>query len=78
MARFSRSSRRITSPFRVDIFRNGTWENRYESPVLRGGPAGERPLIDVDIRGAERIRLTVDGGNDISADHAAWGDVRIE
>jgi parallel beta-helix repeat protein len=64
--------------FKVELFRNGAWETAYESPLLRGGPRAEQRNVDVDIAGAEKIRLSAFGGTDVSADHAAFGNARIE
>lgn len=47
----------------------------FTSPV-RYGPDGGTP-VDVDVTGARRLDLTVDGGGDISADHADWADARL-
>ena len=63
--------------FIVETFIGKAWRKAYESPVLKGG---DKPLdIDVDIRGAAQLRLTVtDGGDNINSDHAAWGNPRLE
>lgn len=63
--------------FRVNVRRNGTWQQVYDSGILRGG--GEIKEVDVDIAGADAIRLVVtDGGDDINSDHAAWANARLE
>lgn len=69
---------RGSASFRVELQRNGTWETVFESPVLRGRPNDEQREVNVELRGAARIRLSTDGGSDISADHAAWGSARLE
>jgi hypothetical protein len=55
---------------------SGNWQNKYESPVIRGGA---KPLaVDVDIAGAKRISLLVDfadGGDEL--DHVDWLDARV-
>jgi hypothetical protein len=63
--------------FEVQVDKDGKWETRYTSPVLRGG---QDPLgIDVDIAGARRIRLyCTDAGDGIGSDHAAWAEARLE
>jgi len=64
--------------FRVEVERADRWETLYQSPVLRGGSKAEQRVVDVDIRGAQRLRLSVDGGRNIECDHAAWGEARLE
>jgi hypothetical protein len=35
--------------------------------------------IDIDIRGADQLRLvTTDAGDNVHADHAVWADARVE
>jgi hypothetical protein len=68
---------RGTVVFRVEVRRGGQWIKVYESDVRRGG----QPLVDIDadVSGADQLRLTVtDGGININAAHAAWGDARLE
>jgi hypothetical protein len=62
-----------TVAFAVDIHRKGTWQRVFESGPMK---AGDQPkAIDVDISGADRLRLLVtDGGDGIAWDHAAWGN----
>ena len=64
--------------FKVELLRGDTWEAVAETPVLHGRPNEDQVSIDVPITGAAKIRLSTDGGNDISSDHAAWGDARLE
>jgi parallel beta-helix repeat protein len=64
--------------FRVEVQRQGKWETAYQSPVLYGRPKAEHHKVDVDVRGATALRVSTDGGNDISADHAAWAEARLE
>ena len=62
--------------FIVEVFRKGQWERLYESPVLKLGQTQE---VDVDIAGAEQLRLrTTDGGDNIYGDHAVWAAARIK
>ncbi|MDX9978524.1 MAG: NPCBM/NEW2 domain-containing protein [Lentisphaeria bacterium] len=69
---------RGSASFRVDLFRNGEWETAFQSPVLHGRPKEDQVEVDVELRGAGKIRLFVDGAGDASADHAAWGSARLE
>ncbi|NQT85431.1 NPCBM/NEW2 domain-containing protein, partial [bacterium] len=63
--------------FIVEARRAGAWQQVYKSAVLLGG--GKPAAIDVDIRGADQIRLVVtDAGDTVHSDHAAWAGVRIE
>lgn len=59
--------------FIVEGLVNGTWEERYRSPVLRGGDTGVP--VDVDVSGFEQLRLktTIAGDNGYS-DHALWAE----
>jgi hypothetical protein len=63
--------------FIVEVLRRGRWEKLFESPVLRGG---DQPAeVDVDITGAQQLRLrATDGGDNYYSDHAAWGNARVE
>jgi len=62
--------------FLVDVHRGGKWVEAFKSAVLRGGKAA---VVDVDIAGAEKLRLrTTDAGDNIHADHAVWADARVE
>lgn len=65
-----------SATFIVEVMREGKWQRLYESPVLK---VGEKPLtVDVDIAGAQQLRLiTTDGGDGISCDHAEWADARL-
>ncbi len=64
--------------FIVELLRRGTWERVYESPVIRSGQEGVPVAVDVDITGAEALRLaTTDAGDGINSDHAAWGNARV-
>jgi hypothetical protein len=68
--------KRGSSAFIVEVWRNGEWDRVFESPVLRFGQAR---VVDVDIVGAQRIRLiTTDGGDGINSDHAAWADAKLQ
>jgi len=69
---------RGSASFRVELLRNGTWETVFQSPVLRGRPNEEQREVSVELRGDTKLRLSTDGGSDISADHAAWGSARLE
>ena len=62
----------------VEAFRDDAWHTLFATDTLRWGPGAQRPLIDVDMRGAQRLRLSVDGGPTIHADHAAWADAKLE
>ncbi len=63
--------------FIVELRRNGQWQQVYASPVLKGG--GATAEVDVDLSGAEQLKLVVtDGGDNIHADHGAWADARLE
>ena len=64
--------------FRVELRRAGEWETVFESPELFGRPKEEQVEVSVPLGGAEALRLSVDGGPDISADHAAWASARLE
>ena len=55
---------------------SGNWQNKYESPVIRGGAKLE--VVDIDITGAKRISLLVDfadRGDEL--DHVNWLDARV-
>jgi len=69
---------RGTVTFKVEVFRDRTWHTLFESGILGWGPDAERPVVDVDIQGTQRLRLSVDGGPTIYADHAVWADARLE
>ena len=69
---------RGTVAFKVEAFRDDAWHTLFATDTLRWGPGAQRPLIDVDMRGAQRLRLSVDGGPTIHADHAAWADAKLE
>ena len=69
--------RRGSAVFIVEVVRGGKASQVFKSATLRGraGPV----VVDVDITGAERLRLrTTDGGDNIHADHAVWADARLE
>jgi len=69
--------RRGSAVFLVDVHRDGAWKEVFKSGVLRGG--GKPIDIDLDIRGADALRLrTTDAGDDIHADHAVWAEARVE
>lgn len=63
--------------FRVYVRRNGTWQQVYDSGILRGG--GEIKDVDLDIAGADALRLVVtDAGDNIHSDHGVWAGARLE
>ena len=64
--------------FKVELRRAGEWEAVFESPELHGRPKEEQVEVNVSLSGADALRLSVDGGSDISADHAAWAGARLE
>ena len=67
---------RGSATFAVEARRNGQWQRLFESPVLT---LGQTQSVDVDISGADRLRLlTTDGGDDINCDHAVWADARLQ
>ncbi len=72
MERYNKGS----STFVVEILREGKWQRLYESPVLK---LGDKPLsVDVEVAGAQQLRLTTtDGGDGIACDHAEWADARL-
>lgn len=62
--------------FAVEVRRQGRWERVFESDVLR---AGASRAIDLDIAGADHLKLiTTDAGDTIHCDHAVWADARLE
>jgi len=65
-----------SATFIVEVMRGGKWQRLYESPVLK---LGDKPLpVDVDVTGAQQLRLTTtDGGDGIACDHAEWADARL-
>mgnify|MGYP005624110229 FL=1 len=64
--------------FKVDLLRGDEWQTAFESPVLRGRPREEQMEVAVELDGATKLRLVTDGGDDVSCDHAAWGNARLE
>src|SRR5690606_33908823 len=81
-----RHSRRTDSPRRqlaaedhrppaaIDVQVDGV--RRFVSPVLRGASASQ--TVQLDIAGASRLTLTVDGAGDgIDFDHADWAAARV-
>jgi len=65
-----------TCAFAVEVRRGGDWQRVFESPVMKAGDAPRD--VDVDLSGADRLRLNVtDGGDGISWDHAVWADALI-
>ena len=63
--------------FIVEAHRGGQWQKLFESPVLRVG--GDPVEVNVEIAGADQLRLRVtDGGDGISSDHAVWADARLQ
>ncbi|OGV78672.1 MAG: hypothetical protein A3K19_31740 [Lentisphaerae bacterium RIFOXYB12_FULL_65_16] len=70
-------AKRGSATFAVEVFRAGKWEPVFDSGIVRGGDAPK--LIDVDITGAEKLRLlTTDAGDNIHCDHAAWGNATLQ
>ena len=69
---------RASVTFKVELECDGVWKTTFESPLLRGRPREEQVEVEVNVRGATRLRLSVDGGDDVSADHAGWGNARLE
>ncbi len=64
-----------TVVFIVEVLRAGKWQRVYESPVLKWGDVRD---VDVEIAGAEQLRLsTTDGGDNIYGDHAVWAAARL-
>ena len=62
--------------FVVEIRREGTWQRVFESQVIRSTDPPQD--VDVDISGADRLRLTAgDGGDNISWDHGVWADAML-
>jgi hypothetical protein len=62
--------------FKVEVCRAGKWECVFTSPVLRWGTLQD---IQVDLAGAEQVRLsTTDGGDNIYGDHATWAAARLQ
>ncbi|MDR2671555.1 MAG: NPCBM/NEW2 domain-containing protein [Oscillospiraceae bacterium] len=48
---------------------------RFTSPVMGGRTPAQ--FVDVDITGAKRVRLSLDGGSSNAADHANWADAKF-
>lgn len=66
-----------SAAFAVEVRRAGTWERRFESAVLKLGDPPQQ--VDVDVTGAEALRLvTTDGGDGIACDHATWAEARLQ
>ena len=62
--------------FIVEAQRQGKWERVFESPVLKYGQSRE---VNVDIHGADQVRLlTTDGGDNTFGDHAVWADAKLQ
>jgi len=72
------SDERGSVAFKVELLYGEEWRVAFESPILRGRPREEQKDVSVDLSGATKLRLVVDGGNIVSADHAAWGNARLE
>jgi len=71
------SDARGSCVFIVEVWRQGQWEKLFESPVLKGGQ--DPATVDVDLTGAEQLRLRVtDGGDGISSDHAVWAEAMVQ
>ena len=52
-------------------------QKRFESGVMRKGDAAK--VVDVDVSGANSLRLVVtDGGDGITCDHADWADACLK
>ena len=66
-----------SSEFIVEIKDDTEWREVFRSDILRGRDKGLP--IDVDITGAQKLKLVTTTGHDNpNADHAAWGDARFE
>lgn len=64
--------------FAVDVRRDGAWERIFDSDVFRGGVTPPQE-IDLDISGADQLRLScTDAGDNINADHAVWADAILQ
>jgi len=65
-----------TVSFAIEVRRKGEWERLFESPVMSPGTT---PLdVDVNVAGADRLRLSVtDGGDGIAWDHGVWADATL-
>lgn len=62
--------------FRVEIRRQGQWQSLIETPVITVSHAQG---IDLDIAGADQLRLsTTDGGDGINSDHAVWAAAKLQ
>ena len=65
-----------SSVFKVELQRDGEWQQVFESGLLEIGANPEE--VAVELGGAERLRLIVtDGGDDTRCDHALWAHARI-
>jgi hypothetical protein len=65
-----------SAAFAVEVCRGGKWARCYESKALK---LDETADVEVDVTGAEQIRLlTTDGGDNIYSDYAVWADARIQ
>jgi hypothetical protein len=66
-----------SATFIVEVHRDGKWERVFESAVLKVG--GKPQEVDVDITGADKLRLiTTDAGDGISCDQAEWANARVQ
>lgn len=62
--------------FIVEVRRQGRWDRVLETPVIR---FGQTQSVNVNIAGAERLRLmTTDGGDGINCDHAVWAEAKLQ
>ena len=65
-----------SSAFKVEVRRQGRWKRVFESDVLQLGAEPEK--VEVELGGADRLRLIVtDGGDGTACDHALWAHARI-
>jgi len=71
------AAQRGSAIFRVDLQRDGKWQQAFASPVVRGG---DLPLpITVDLGDAEQLALVVDfADRGDECDYANWFDARLE
>ncbi|NOY81702.1 MAG: hypothetical protein GXP31_11960 [Kiritimatiellaeota bacterium] len=57
--------------------RGGKWQERVRTKTM--GPSSDPAPVNVDLAGAEQLRLYVtDAGDGISSDHAVWAMARFE
>jgi hypothetical protein len=73
----SDSSGQGSCVFLVEVRQGGQWKRLFESGVVK---SKEPPRnVDLEISGADRLRLVVtDGGDGATGDHAAWADAILQ